>query len=60
MYKRQLVNSGDGISFSVTRVGDSEGAVYGLAIGDVNGDGLPDIVAGRSGAPNMLYLNSGS
>ena len=55
-----LVNSGDGISFSVTRVGDSEGAVYGLAIGDVNGDGLPDIVAGRSGAPNMLYLNSGS
>jgi hypothetical protein len=34
------------------------GAVYGLAIGDVNGDGSPDIVAARSGAPSMLYLNS--
>ena len=55
-----LVNSGDGMSFSVMRFGASEGAVYGLAIGDVNGDGLPDIVTARSGAPNMLYLNSGS
>lgn len=34
------------------------GAVYGLAIGDVNGDGSPDIIAARSGAPSMLYLNS--
>lgn len=34
------------------------GAVYGLAIGDVNGDGSPDIVAARSGAPSMLYFNS--
>jgi hypothetical protein len=33
-------------------------AVYGLALGDVNGDGSPDIVAARSGAPSMLYLNS--
>ncbi|MYF76928.1 MAG: hypothetical protein F4174_06270 [Acidobacteria bacterium] len=31
-------------------------AIYGLAIGDVNGDGVPDIVAGRSDAPNTLYL----
>ena len=36
----------------------SPGAVYGLALGDVNGDGSPDIVAARSGAPSMLYLNS--
>ncbi len=35
-----------------------QGAVYGLALGDVNGDGSPDIVAARSGAPSMLYLNS--
>ena len=34
-----------------TRFGDGQGAVYGLAIGDVNGDGVPDIVAGRSNAP---------
>ena len=30
--------------------------MYGLAIGDVNGDGIRDIVAGRSDAPNTLYL----
>ena len=30
--------------------------MYGLAVGDVNGDGVPDIVAGRSDAPNTLYL----
>jgi hypothetical protein len=32
--------------------------VYGLALGDVNGDGSPDIVVARSDAPSMLYLNS--
>jgi hypothetical protein len=32
--------------------------VYGLAIGDANGDGSLDIVAARSGARSMLYLNS--
>ena len=35
-----------------------QGAIYGLAVGDVNGDGSPDIVAARSGAPSMIYLNS--
>ena len=43
--------------FTILRFGDGQGAVYGLAIGDVDGDGRPDIVAARSGAPNMLYLN---
>ena len=51
-----LTNDGSGASFTRTPFGDAEGAMYGLAIGDVNGDGIPDIVAGRSDAPNTLYL----
>ena len=52
-----LINSGNGRSFSVTELGNGEGAVYGLAIGDVNGDGLPDIVTARSGAPNLSLIH---
>jgi len=34
--------------------------VYGFAIGDVNGDGLPDIAAARSEGPNVVYLAEGA
>lgn len=53
-----LVNSGAGRAFTFRRLGDNKGAVYGLAVGDVTGDGSPDIVAARSGAPSILCLNS--
>ena len=36
--------------------GDNKGAVYGLAIGDLDGDGSPDIAAARSDAPNVVYF----
>jgi len=54
-----LVNRGTpgGLEFDTLRFGDGAGAVYGLAIGDVNGDGCPDIVAARSEALSMLYVN---
>jgi hypothetical protein len=52
-----LLNSGDGRTFAAVRFGDSRGAVYGLAIGDLNGDGRPDIVAARSNAPSIVYFN---
>ena len=38
--------------------GDGQGTAYGFAIGDVNGDKLPDIALARSDAPNVLYLSS--
>jgi hypothetical protein len=31
-----------------------------LAVGDVNGDGLPDLIVGNQGAPTRLYLNNGN
>ena len=52
-----LLNSGDGRTFTPVRFGDSKGAVYGLAIGDLNGDGRLDMVAARSNATSILYLN---
>jgi hypothetical protein len=39
-------------------LGDDVGAVYGLAVGDVNGDQAPDVIAARSGAPSMVWINS--
>jgi hypothetical protein len=36
--------------------GDNKGAVYGFAIGDLDGDGLQDIAAARSDAPNVVYF----
>jgi hypothetical protein len=53
-----LLNNGKGRAFTFLRLGDNTGAVYGLAIGDLNGDGSLGIVAARSGAPSMICLNS--
>ncbi len=36
---------------------DGTGSVYAIAIGDLNGDGWPDIAAARSGAPNALWFS---
>jgi hypothetical protein len=40
------------------RFGDNNGAVYGFAIADLNGDGLLDIAVARSDAPNAIYFAS--
>ena len=37
--------------------GDGAGTVYGLALGDLDGDGWPDIVAARSEAPNAIWFS---
>jgi hypothetical protein len=50
-------NDGTGGQFVEVKFGDKDGSAYGFALGDINGDKLPDIALARSGAPNVLYLN---
>ena len=50
-------NDGTGRQFTKIVFGDPNGAAYGFALGDVNGDKFPDIALARSGAPNVLYLS---
>ena len=49
-------NVGSG-RFTEVPWGDGQGAVYGLALGDMDGDGWPDIAAARSEAPNAIWFN---
>jgi len=35
----------------------SKGAIYGIAVGDVDSDGFPDIAAARSGGKNTIFMN---
>ncbi len=43
--------------FADTPWGDGKGSVYGVAIGDLDGDGWPDIAAARSEAPNGVWFS---
>ena len=43
--------------FTDTPWGDGKGAVYGVAVGDLDGDGWPDIAAARSEAPNAVWFS---
>jgi hypothetical protein len=43
--------------FSGTPWNDGKGATYGVAVGDLDGDGWPDIVGARSDAPNGIWFN---
>jgi FG-GAP-like repeat len=52
-------NQGDGRHFTPVPFGDGQGSAYGFALGDLDGDGWPDIAVARSGAPNVVYFSSG-
>jgi hypothetical protein len=46
----------NGHHFTPLSFGDSDGTVYGFAIGDFDEDGTLDIAAARSGATDVLYF----
>jgi hypothetical protein len=50
-------NGGDGRTFTELRFGDNEHVTYGVAVGDTNGDGFPEIATANSDGPNIIYLN---
>ena len=45
--------------FDEFRFGCEDCATYGLAVGDLNGDGFPEIVTANSGARNGVFGNVG-
>ena len=53
-------NRGGGAAgFGEFRFGCEDCATYGVAVGDLNGDGFPEIVTANSGAPNGVFENVG-
>ena len=50
-------NGHEEVRFEETRWGDGKGDVYEIAVGDLDGDGWPDIAAARSDAPNAVWFN---
>ena len=44
----------------VNLIPDDRGYTVSIALGDVDGDGDLDLLAGNDGAPNRLYLNNGT
>jgi hypothetical protein len=55
---RIYMNAGQA-AFTGANVGDVNDDSYAVAVGDVNGDGLPDLVFANNG-PTSVYLNRGA
>jgi len=49
-------NAGKDKPFVLSEFGDSDGAIYGLAVADLNRDGRLDIVAARSNALSGIFF----
>ena len=47
----------DAPGFREFRFGCEDCSTYGVAVGDLNGDGFPEIVTANSGAPNGIFVN---
>ena len=51
---------GKTLDFRESGWNDGKGTVYGLALGDLDADGWPDIVAARSEAPSAIWFSQPS
>ena len=50
-------NDGEATEFTRQPFGPEGHITYGIALGDLNGDGFADIVTANSDGPNVVYLN---
>lgn len=50
-------NDGTGRNFVEVPFGGAQDQTYGIAVGDVNGDGFPDIGVANSDGLNGIHLN---
>jgi hypothetical protein len=52
-------NAGKGVPmrFDAARWNDGKGTVYGVAVGDLDGDSWPDLAVARSEAPNAVWFS---
>jgi hypothetical protein len=53
-----FLNNGSGQLSLLAEIGLAEDNTYALGVGDINGDGLPDIIAGNSEAANIVYYQT--
>ena len=45
------------MTWTEQRFGEPAFATYGVACGDLNGDGFPEIVTANSDGPNFVYVS---
>ena len=53
----RLDGPGDSVRLDEFRFGCGDCATYGVAVGDLNGDGFPEIVTANSGSRNGIFAN---
>ncbi len=49
---------GNRLQFESIRWNDGRGTVYGIAVGDLDGDSWPDLAVARSEAPNAVWFST--
>jgi hypothetical protein len=53
-----FLNNGMGTLSLLSEFGKVDDKTYALGIGDLNGDGAPDIIAGNSEGANIAYYQT--